>query len=381
MRGAIPGFAYNAKTRTARLEVVLPGTGSRKRIRKTLTAISREDALAEWKKFRESVLAGVRHTPLTLQAFVDLYWVKIAAGKAPITISCQRSILNKHLLPAFGALRLEKINTAAVRDFAANLKGRYSTAYVANSLRVLALLLHQAVERSEVHHYPIRGRVVLPLATPPKLEMSLEEKSRFLEAFDDESGFLATLPHADSRAAGYYFQRFRAMKPVFVVALETGLRKGDLLGLKWSSVDLAAGVVSVRTGKTGQEVVIPMSRACRESLEECRSLPIVGRQVFVTDDGRPVALETIKRYFVIAKQLAGINRRLRFHDLRHTFGSQLASAGVPLQVIAKVLGHSSIRMSERYARPSAESLKSVANALDQGETNSFANFRKSGGKP
>lgn len=381
MRGAIPGFTYDSKTRTAHIEVVLPGTGSRKRIRKTLSAVSREDALAEWKRFRESALAGVRHTPLTLQGFVDLYWTKISAGKGLPTVRAQRSVVKNHLLPAFGSTRLEKINTAAVRDFTAERKGRYSSATIANFLRVLSLLLHQAVERNEIHSYPIRGRRILPPATPPKLEMNPDEKACFLAAFEDEAGFRALLPCQDSRAAGFYFQRFRAMKPIFTVALETGLRKGDLLRLKWSSINLAEGLVSVRTGKTGQDVVIPMSRACREALEECKARPIVGRQVFVTEDGKPVSLGTVKRHFALAKRLAGITRRLRFHDLRHTFGSQLASAGVPLQVIAKVLGHSSIQMSERYARPSLESLKSVANALDQGETNSFANSKRRAGKP
>lgn len=388
MRGAIPGFHFDSKRKTATFEVIVPGTNSRKRIRKTISVDSREDALVEWKRFRESVLAGVRHTPLTLREFVDHYWQKISAGKRRHTVACHRSITDRHILPAFGSLRLDRITAADIKDFTASMKATYSVAFINDCVRVLSILLHQAVERNEIHSYPIRGRVMLPVTSLPKLEMSAAEKSRFLAAFDDEAGFrqIIALDHAkhamlpDSPAAGFYFQRFQSFRPVFVVALETGLRKSDLLGLNWSSVDWKAGTITVKTGKTGQEIVIPMSRTCRQALEECKARPIAGRNVFVTEDGKPISDMTVRRYFAIAKQIAGITRRLRFHDLRHTFGSTLASAGVPLQIIAKALGHSTVRMSERYARPSLESLKSIQKALDQEETNSFSNSSSNGGK-
>jgi integrase len=73
----------------------------------------------------------------------------------------------------------------------------------------------------------------------------------------------------------------------------------------------------------------------------------------------------LRRHFAKAKQLAGLHRRFRFHDLRHTSGSKMASAGVPLQIIAKVLGHSSVAMSERYARPDAASMQQVAAAMER----------------
>jgi len=76
-------------------------------------------------------------------------------------------------------------------------------------------------------------------------------------------------------------------------------------------------------------------------------------------------VKTIQTYFRKAKKIAGITRRFRFHDLRHRFASNLASAGVSLQVIARCLGHATTRMSERYARPDDASLRAVVAALDQ----------------
>ena len=78
----------------------------------------------------------------------------------------------------------------------------------------------------------------------------------------------------------------------------------------------------------------------------------------------------LERAFATAKKLAKIKRRFRFHDLRHTFASTLACQGVALQVIAKALGHTTTKMSERYARPSEEAIRGLAAAL--GRANSGA---------
>lgn len=92
---------------------------------------------------------------------------------------------------------------------------------------------------------------------------------------------------------------------------------------------------------------------------------MISEFVFVTESLRPYSAKPIQRYFQRAKAIAGIDRKFRFHDLRHTFGLNLASAGVSLQVIARCLGHSTTKMAERYARPSEESLRAVVSALDQ----------------
>ncbi len=79
---------------------------------------------------------------------------------------------------------------------------------------------------------------------------------------------------------------------------------------------------------------------------------------------------TLEAYFAIAKEVAGIKRRLRFHDLRHTFASRLASRGVSIQVIAKALGHTSVAMSQRYAKPSDEAMNAIVAALSADATDS-----------
>jgi len=117
-------------------------------------------------------------------------------------------------------------------------------------------------------------------------------------------------------------------------------------------------------GKTQKTVSIPVSNACHAALLECRNRSVVAELVFVNDVGRPISWSSYRRYFSIAKDIAGIDRRLRFHDLRHSYASRLVSRHVPLKTVSEVLGHSTVRMTERYARPSEEAKRIIKSALD-----------------
>jgi len=169
----------------------------------------------------------------------------------------------------------------------------------------------------------------------------------------------------DSAAAGQYFARFAELRDFFIVASETGLRAWtDLHGLKWSSVDFTAGFIRVVMQKTQHEAEIPMSSACRDALRRCQAKAVGSIYVFVDGKGQRYAPTRIRRAFLLAKELAGITRRFRPHDLRHTFGCRLADRNISLQKIAKALGHTTTRMAERYARPSEESMREITRALD-----------------
>lgn len=153
--------------------------------------------------------------------------------------------------------------------------------------------------------------------------------------------------------------------PVFVVALETGLTQGDLLDLRWACIDLRGGWIRVRRAKTGVLSEIPISIACREALDERKRRPLLGERVFLTEAGERYSVSTINQHFRKAKLIAGITRRFRFHDMRHTFASRLASNGVSLQVISRALGQKTTEMAERYARPNREALRAITDALNR----------------
>ena len=389
-RGVVPGFRFDGKAKRAAFEVILPGTCGRLRRRKVLAVETRDQALALFRKFRTAALASRKAEPEFFSEYVRRFWPLMKLRLKKRTAVEESSVVEKILVPFFGAHRLKNINAALVRDFAALLRAHpYAPSRINRIVAILKKILNDAVSREVLAEFPAKGRLPREKESLLRLELSPEEKARFLYSFENEAGFrkyfaehrsagkVVSSPHfggaarvfggglrPDGEAAAYYFKRFAKSKPFFVVALETGLRRGDLLALRWSSVDFAAGWVRVAAEKTKREAVIPMSQSCREALLICRRGRGLSDFVFVSEGGTPLSWSTLKRHFQLAKKIAGITRRFRFHDLRHTFGSTLASRGVSLQVIAKALGHASVRMSERYARPSEEALQEIKKALD-----------------
>src|SRR4029077_1178141 len=93
-------------------------------------------------------------------------------------------------------------------------------------------------------------------------------------------------PH--SLAAKAYYARFRLMKPYFVALLELGLRREDARLLRWREVDFDAGLVHLVTRKRDVEVVISISKSCREALLECRRRAVLSEFVFTTETGQVV---------------------------------------------------------------------------------------------
>ncbi len=373
-----PGFEWDSSKKLVHVEVVIPKTGGKQRRRGTFPAKNYLEALTKWRGFREEVLSPtpVIQETKTFGQYVEKFWPSLEARLKPGTALTQTAIVKAHLLPFFGEIPLSGITRPLVQDFIVSRK-QYSPVYVRGLVATLSKILRDAVERETIEAFPIRGRLQFSKAPTLKLELSDEERARFLAGFENPHEFSRVLAgkgihslfnkNAEPNLAidpQTLFIRFRWSKPVFVVALETGIRQGDLLSLKWSSVDLRAGWIRLTAQKTNAEISVPISHLCRMALLECRGRVIVGEHVFLDTAGRPYRKAHIIRLFSIAKRVAGIMRRFRFHDLRHTYASRLSSAGVSLQVIAKTLGHSSVKMSERYARPSEEALQTVTRALN-----------------
>jgi len=387
----VPGFHYDPRLKRAVLDGYVPGTKGKIRRQKTLENVTRAKALDEWKIFRSDLESGrAIEGPLTLRQFVDQYYDLISAGHQESTRHTQRTLIDAHLLRYFDDSFLETITTVRVLDFMTDMRKReLSPSYINDAVRVLKMLLRQAVERDVIADYPIKKKVPKEKEPPLRLELKPEERTRFYSTFDDEEGFLRYLGdrrqlgpvsesehfsaarrfggglRSDSKAAGAYYDRFRDLREFFIVAIETGLRnRSDLRNLKWTSVDFHGGFIRVFMQKTQLEAEIPMSAACRAALVARRAKSASGAYVFVDGKGKRFSLTRIRRVFVLAKKLAGITRRFRPHDLRHTFGCRLADRNIGLQKIAKALGHTTTRMAERYARPSEDAMREITKALD-----------------
>ncbi len=153
-----------------------------------------------------------------------------------------------------------------------------------------------------------------------------------------------------------------------VLALHTGMRRSEILGLEWRRIDLAANLLHLQSEhtKSKRRRSVPINRTARGSIlrrarfraEHCPDSP----WLFCNQDGERIA--DVKRSFATACRKAGIED-FRIHDLRHTCAAWLVSDGVPLPEVRDLLGHSTVKVTERYAHLSPDNVRSAVERLDQ----------------
>jgi integrase len=172
------------------------------------------------------------------------------------------------------------------------------------------------------------------------------------------------------------------LKPMLQLALWTGLRKGELIALSKSTVDFARNRLFVvnpkwRRDKRKTEGV-PLGTQARELLLRL-SRSATGACLFVDESGQRVTVSAVDYRFKRACRLAGV-KGLRFHDLRHEFGSRLGDADVNLKKIARLMGHAATKMTERYVHPTDDGLTAAVEAAAGGRRTTIvpARFREAG---
>jgi integrase len=137
------------------------------------------------------------------------------------------------------------------------------------------------------------------------------------------------------------------LTPLTLLALNTGCRRGELFGLTWADVEGGAVTIHGTSSKSGQTRHIPMNREARQIIRTWRPVDAKpGAHVFA--NGGKEGLTTIKTAWAPLLKRASIEA-FRFHDLRHTFASNLVMAGVDLNTVRELLGHADLKMTLRYA--------------------------------
>lgn len=260
------------------------------------------------------------------------------------------TLLNRPLVEITG-FQLEQWRTSRRKA------GRVDTT-VNRDLDALRAVLSKAVEWGVVDKHPMKpvkrakvdaiGRLrYLSPDEEQRLRKALEvrdearrEGRRRFNAWRAERGY-TTLPEVE----GYPDH----LTPVVLLALNSGLRRGELLALTWGDVDLLSAMLTVRgeSAKTGLTRYVPLNTEAVTLLRSWRPAnAAAGALVFPGPDGfRMFSLKTAWSKVVSAAKL----ERFTFHDLRHTFASKLVQAGVDLNTVRELLGHTDIKMTLRYA--------------------------------
>jgi integrase len=151
------------------------------------------------------------------------------------------------------------------------------------------------------------------------------------------------------------------LRPIVETALLTGMRRGELLSLKWDQIwNRLIYLTETKSGKTRQ---IPINDRLAEVFQEVRRRSqLKSPYVFCDSEGR--RLYDVRRSFASACRRAGIEA-FRFHDLRHTFASQLVMNGISLKAVQELLGHADIKMTMRYSHLSQAHLQDAVAVLNR----------------
>ncbi len=149
------------------------------------------------------------------------------------------------------------------------------------------------------------------------------------------------------------------LRPIVIVALHTGMRKSEILGLKWHDLDIKRNIIHLYDTKNGEKREVPMNEIVQKTIIGVFKNP-ESQYVFCNKDSKPYG--NVRKSFFTALNKAGIIN-FRFHDLRHTFASQLVMSGVDLNTVRELLGHKSIEMTLRYSHLSPDHKKRAVDIL------------------
>lgn len=266
----------------------------------------------------------------------------LAEQLARPSVELYRKVLRKHLVPFFGGYPLDQIGATEVQRFKRE-RDHLERSTVNRLVDNLKTILHKAEQWGVLRAVP----------KIPRLKEELREK-----------------PHFTPEDAACFIELCRAHgERTYVAALlglDAGLRHSEICGLRWHDVRFDEGkqgviVVSNRrcrgedgSPKHGKHRRVPLSPRLREAL---RALPRVARSPYVlhTRQKQPInSLDAVGRWFATACEGAGVTRGV--HILRHTFATDAVRSGVNLRAVQKLLGHSSIVITERYLHATSSDL-------------------------
>jgi integrase len=271
-----------------------------------------------------------------------LLWINGRHSSATV-----KSYIIKELVDRFGNLPLRKFSTAIVEQFQTDLINKGLKNSTSNKkLNVLKAMFTKAVDWEMVEEH------ILKLTRKVKLQPE-DKRLRFISIEECQELIKACESH---------------LRPIVITALNTGLRKEEILSLQWDKhIDLKHGFIMLDKTKNHERREIPINDTLRSTL---RSIFIRRRTdvpyVFYSP-------KTDKRYKSIKRSFASALRRskiqdFKFHDCRHTFASHLVMAGADLTTVSRLLGHKSLKMTLRYAHLAPAHLKNAVNILDTAMT-------------
>ena len=330
-------------------------------ITKSLYGKTSAEVAEKLREVTASVDAGTYIEPqrMTLAAWLDIWTQEYCGDVKPGTLRDYKNHIENHIKPALGAIRLCELQPHDVQRFANALKKKSSPKTgrplapktVKNIVQgTLCNALSEAVRIRYLPYNPASGCVLQKSAKAEIRPLEGEEITQFMQAIKGNPS-----------------------EQVFYIALNTGMRLSEILGLRWSRIDWKKQTIKVdaqllvkrgkgterRLGPTKNgkahifKVVMDVLKAARQQQLErkLKAGPVWSNPldlVFTDEAGNSIPHATVEHRFTRIMQSLGLEHR--FHDLRHTFACESIACGISLKTLSEALGHHSVAFTlDTYA--------------------------------
>lgn len=308
----------------------------------------------------------------TLQAFIELEFEKWYTAQYPRT--GERELKNLRVnFPTLLPMQLRDINASLLEKLRTEmLNQKKSNATINRRFTTLKSVLTRAVEWEVIPNHDLRKLKPLSEDNSRVRYLRFDEEARLKEALktrdlklkrERESGNkhraergYPLLPDLSTKTFADY------LEPLVILAMNTGMRRGELLSLRWQNVNLDRDVLTIEAAnaKSGKARHIPLNQKAKSALtnwkNDCDSL------LWVFEGKPEQPLKDIKKAWSTILEDAKI-KDFRFHDLRHHFASRLVMAGVDLNTTRELLGHGSLDMTLRYSHLAPEHKSKAVNMI------------------
>jgi integrase len=310
-------FYYNGRR-------VRRAVGSKKDAENALTAVKADILRGEYRFKRER--------RIKFEDFAKEYLKHAEVNKK--SWKSDKNSLN-NLIPYFKGMILSKITPRHVEEYKAKRVSQVRPASVNRELACLKYMYSLAIKWKLADENPVKE---VKLFQERKIEMHIMKSDEISRLLNYARGHL---------------------NAVVIIALNTGMRKGEILRLRWNDIDFFRHDIFIKETKSGRSRKVPMNHLVRKTLMD---ISRDSEYIFHNPRNKAGHIKEVKTAFKNACRKSNLED-LRFHDLRHTAASKMVEAGVDIVTVAEILGHSDIKMTMRYVHPTPENKSKAVNVL------------------
>ena len=331
---------YTRKDRPGFWASWMDASGKRRQRKLVAHTLQQARSLLSAEKARVEKTVTLGYAPPSAETFAAVSKRFLKHQKARLTqraYTREDGILETHLKPFFGTVKLSDVRRVDVQKYITHRSGEVSPGSVVKELNVLKHLLALAVEWELIPANPAHG------VKPPRVPAG---RVRYLQP-KELRAVLEACPEW--------------LRPIAGLAVATGMRRGEILGLRWLDIDFNGGRIMLPQTKNGDGRIVYLNTLAQQALAIVRQGK--AKPTDLVFDGEPMSPENVSLAFLRACRSVNVSD-FRFHDLRHTAASWMRMKGADIHTVALILGHKDLRMAARYQHLSPAFLSDAVKLLD-----------------